>query len=314
MSWIFTRWIFFKKLCCVYKNSNSQPKMIKFLVFTSMNRCVCVPPVHWLKTRMICLISVLKDWFIWGFMWGYLIIRLNWELKDNLSLFKTTLLKRDVRAERERALDWLTRRLPLSLVTTHVSLARSGSSLLTFLLYLMEQSSCQWKEQGFRCGGRGAGPLPSHWCPSKDKYWLWTVLITSLNWAILLFPVGLLWKIHAGIQWEAAEQSRAWRAINHRRYIIHWKHVKRTRQDGSDHWKEHFHRSAGEEEPWRCVRPLRHFCYSRLTKLHTSIYWFVIFCTTQKCNVGRLFLAPRGSQPVTQKSLTCQEHYYSVIQ
>lgn len=245
MSWIFTWWIFFKKLFCIYKNSNSPPKMITFLVFTTMNRCVCVPPVHWLKTRFV---SVLKDWFIWGFMWGYLIIR-HWRT-TYLSLKR--LLKRDVRAERERALCWLTRRLPLSLVMTHVSLAGSGSSLLAFLLYLMEQSSCQWKEQGFRCGGWGAGPLPSHRCPSKDKYWLWTVLITSLNWAILLFPVGSLWKIHAGIQWEAAEQGRAWRAINHHRYIIHWKHVKRTRQDGSDHWKQHFHRSAGEEEPWRC--------------------------------------------------------------
>lgn len=70
-------------------------------------------------------------------------IRLNRALKENVALFKTTLLNRDVRAERERALCWLTRRLPLSLVTTHVSLAGSGSSLLAFLLYLMEQSSCQ---------------------------------------------------------------------------------------------------------------------------------------------------------------------------
>lgn len=166
----------------------------------------------------------------------------------------------------------------VSLVTTHVTLAVSGSSLLVFLLYLTEASSCQWKEQGFRCRGRGAGPLPSHRCLSKDKYWLWTVLITSLNWAILLFPVGSLWKIHAGFRWEAAEEGWAWRAINHRRYIIHWKHGERTRQDGPDHWKQHFHRSVHEEDEWRCALPLRQFCYNiwpKLTVIFTDSEYFV---------------------------------------
>lgn len=135
-----------------------------------------------------------------------------------------------------------------------------------------------------------------------------------LNWAILLFPVGSLWKIHAGFQCEAAEQGWAWRAINHRRYIIHWKHVKRTRQDGPDHWKQHFHRSVHEEDRWRCALPLGQFCYDHLTKTRSNIYWFRIFCTTQKWNVGALFLAPGGSRPGTRQSLTCREHYYSIIQ
>lgn len=122
------------------------------------------------------------------------------------------------------------------------------------------------KQRALGVGVRGPTPLPSHWCLSKDKYWLWTVLITSLNWAILLFPVGSPWKIYAGFECEAAEQGWAWRAINHRRYIIHWKHVKRTRQDGPDHWKQHFHRSVHEEDGPRRALALGRFCSDRLTK------------------------------------------------
>lgn len=130
------------------------------------------------------------------------------------------------------------------LFTTRVILALSGNSLLLFLVYLKELNSCQWEEQGDvgldRVGGWSLNP---HQGPSKDKYWLRTVLITSLNWAILVFPVGSLWKIHVGFHIEGEEQGWAWRTINHCRYIIHWKHVKRTRQDALDHWKQHFHRS-----------------------------------------------------------------------
>lgn len=85
--------------------------------------------------------------------------------------------------------------------------------------------------------------LNPHQGPCKDKYWLRTVLITSLNWAILVFPVGSMWKIHVGFHVEGEGEGWAWRTINHCRYIIHWKHVKRTRQDALDHWKQHCHRS-----------------------------------------------------------------------
>lgn len=94
------------------------------------------------------------------------------------------------------------------------------------------------------CARWGDGEtLNPHQGPAKDKYWLRTVLITFLNWAILVFPVGSLWKIHAGSHVEREGESWAWRTINHCRYIIHWKHVKRTRQDALDHWKQHLHRS-----------------------------------------------------------------------
>lgn len=189
-----------------------------------------------------------------------------------------------------------------------------GAACSCFCFIWRSRAAVSEKSRALGVGGWGAGPLPSHRCLSKDKYWLWTVLITSLNWAILLFPVGSLWKIHAGFRWEAAEQGWAWRAINHRRYIIHWKHVKRTRQDGPDHWKQHFHRPVHEKDRWRCVLPLGQFCYDRLTKTHSNIYWFRMFCTTRKWNVGAPFLTPGGSHPVTQKSLTCREHYYYVIQ
>lgn len=156
------------------------------------------------------------------------------------------------------------------LFVKHVNLVLSGSSLLMFLPYLTELNSCQWDEQGDIGLDMGQGwgegeALDPHQCRSKDKYWLWTVLITSLNWAILLFPVGSLWKIHAGFHIEGEEQGWAWRTINHCRYIIHWKHVKRTRQDALDHWKQHFHRSFREISLFACVGLRNLFPCSKLS-------------------------------------------------
>lgn len=154
----------------------------------------------------------------------------------------------------------------ISLFTTHVILVLSGNSLLVFLVYLKELNSCQWEEQGDIGARHGAGwgdgkPLNPHQGPSKDKYWLRTVLITSLNWAILVFPVGSLWKIHVGFHVEGEKEGWAWRTINHCRYIIHWKHVKRTRQDALDHWKQHFHRSFHVLRSPPLFVPASEMCY-----------------------------------------------------